>query len=59
LCGSRIFIERAIYTKFRDAFVAKIIKTNSLIDQIHNCRNQCIKIKTKNANKLAKKDLKN
>jgi aminomuconate-semialdehyde/2-hydroxymuconate-6-semialdehyde dehydrogenase len=27
LCGSRIFIERAVYTKFRDAFVAKIIKT--------------------------------
>lgn len=24
LCGSRIFIERAIYTKFRDAFVEKL-----------------------------------
>lgn len=27
LCGSRIFIERSIYTKFKDAFVAKVAKT--------------------------------
>lgn len=27
LCGSRIFVERPIYEKFRDAFVAKIEKT--------------------------------
>ena len=27
LCGSRIFIERPIYEKFRDAFVAKVGKT--------------------------------
>lgn len=26
LCGSRIFIERSIYTKFRDAFVEKVSK---------------------------------
>ncbi len=28
LCGSRIFIERPIYEKFKEAFVAKISKTN-------------------------------
>ncbi|MFA7274982.1 MAG: aldehyde dehydrogenase [Crocinitomicaceae bacterium] len=28
LCGSRIFVERPIYEKFKDAFVAKISKTN-------------------------------
>jgi aminomuconate-semialdehyde/2-hydroxymuconate-6-semialdehyde dehydrogenase len=27
LCGSRIFVERPIYEKFRDAFVAKVAKT--------------------------------
>jgi len=27
LCGSRIFVERPIYEKFRDAFVAKVEKT--------------------------------
>lgn len=27
LCGSRIFIERPIYEKFRDAFVAKVAKS--------------------------------
>ncbi len=27
LCGSRIFVERPIYEKFRDAFVAKVDKT--------------------------------
>lgn len=28
LCGSRIFIERPIYEKFKEAFVAKVSKTN-------------------------------
>ncbi|MGJ8660758.1 MAG: aldehyde dehydrogenase [Bacteroidota bacterium] len=28
LCGSRIFVERPIYEKFKEAFVAKISKTN-------------------------------
>jgi aminomuconate-semialdehyde/2-hydroxymuconate-6-semialdehyde dehydrogenase len=27
LCGSRIFVQRPIYEKFRDAFVAKVAKT--------------------------------
>lgn len=27
LCGSRIFVERAIYNKFKEAFVAKVEKT--------------------------------
>jgi aminomuconate-semialdehyde/2-hydroxymuconate-6-semialdehyde dehydrogenase len=27
LCGSRIFVERAIYDKFKEAFVAKVSKT--------------------------------
>jgi aminomuconate-semialdehyde/2-hydroxymuconate-6-semialdehyde dehydrogenase len=27
LCGSRIFVERAIYSKFKEAFVARVAKT--------------------------------
>lgn len=28
LCGSRIFVERPLYEKFKDAFVSKVAKTN-------------------------------
>jgi aminomuconate-semialdehyde/2-hydroxymuconate-6-semialdehyde dehydrogenase len=34
LCGSRIFIERSIYTKFRDAFVDRV-KTLKVGDPLH------------------------
>lgn len=30
LCGSRIFVERPIYEKFKDAFVAKVSKSKFL-----------------------------
>ncbi len=38
LCGSRIFIERPIYEKFKEAFVAKISKTNVSFPQDPNAQ---------------------